>query len=171
MAFPDLYIASHTRAKELLDPSSSSKNPVFTHVISINDPGNSPPTTLESHPGKQLVLYFDDLSSLVFREDFNPPSLDDLEKIITFGRSIAKEDAVLIHCTAGISRSSAAAVAVLASKLEPSPVAAERVFRHVQQVKPTIYPNARMVEFADNLLGYQGALVYARVKHYGDLEL
>ena len=66
-----------------------------------------------------------------------------------------------IHCAAGISRSSGAALAVIASKLEPGPASAMKAVQEVMKIKQIIHPNQNMVVDADDILGYQGSLAAA----------
>jgi predicted protein tyrosine phosphatase len=69
---------------------------------------------------------------------------------------------VLCHCNAGISRSSAAAIAIWASKLEPNFETAIRIMLHFQSARKQIWPNPHLIRYADEQLGWNGDLVKAR---------
>ena len=158
---PDITIVSRDQAKELLG-SNVSWN--FTHVISINNPGERPPSTLKKHKRKQLCLYFHDIidpPKYVMNTGFVAPAREDVKKILDFAADIDERHHLLVHCTHGISRSSAAALAVVASKLEPGPAGALRAIKAVLRAKRTIKPNPNMVADTDALLGYQGSLLAA----------
>jgi len=74
---------------------------------------------------------------------------------------------------AGISRSSAAALAVIASKLAGAPdiKRATRAFSELLDVKREIHPNRDMVEYIDEQLEFKGSLVKARGMVFGGGEL
>ncbi|MCP4248765.1 MAG: protein tyrosine phosphatase, partial [bacterium] len=87
-----------------------------SHVISmLADDGF--PATPESVTGENhLRLTFDDINSPL--PGHVPPSPDDLERLIAFGRSWNGNGTVISHCFAGVSRSSAAAL-ILLSQVNP----------------------------------------------------
>jgi predicted protein tyrosine phosphatase len=152
---PPITIASYDFAERLLGTAVGRK---FTHVISINGVGHKPPGPLRHHPSDQLVLEFDDLGSLNFKGNFQAPGIEHVQKIIDFAQGIDPSSEVMCHCAAGISRSSAAALTIIASKLAPSRKNAEAAISHLLSIKQTIFPNRLMVEYADELLGYGGDL-------------
>ena len=81
------------------------------------------------------------------------------KSILTFGRDAAEAGGLLIHCHAGISRSTAATLMILAQARpdEKEDGLAERLL----QSRPQAWPNSRMIEFADALLDRRGRLVAA----------
>jgi predicted protein tyrosine phosphatase len=62
---------------------------------------------------------------------------------------------VLVHCHAGVSRSSAAAALLMA---QHNPGREEDAFLALLEIRPQAWPNTRMVELADGLLQRRGAL-------------
>lgn len=159
---PRITIASFDLAHTLLGLSERN----FHHVISINDPETRPPETLAGHSARSLVLHFHDIIESR-RNCLTAPSQDDVRQIIRFAHSIDAEHEVLIHCAAGISRSSAAALTVLASKLKPSKTNAKKAIRAVLEAKSSIYPNSIMITHADKLLGYKGDLMSVYETSFG----
>lgn len=167
MALPNITISSYEHACGLL----TSIGEQFTHIISINNPGEVPPPPLQHHLGRHLILYFHDITDPPSPGGFVPPSTEDVRKILAFAKRIKEQDEVLVHCAAGISRSSAAALAIIASKLEPKRANGARAIREVLAIKKFIHPNHNMVVDTDKLLGYDGGLVdaYALVWKGSDL--
>ena len=165
MGLPDIDIVNRKTAKEFLrraaihDPRRK-----IPHVISISDPADGPPREVEEHAGRTLILQFDDYIEPA--RGTTLPTRRDVQQIVKFGGAIQPGEYVMCHCNAGISRSSAAALTLLASKLEPSPQSAQRTISEVMRVKSIIHPNKMMVAFADDILGYDGALVAAHASTF-----
>ena len=81
------------------------------------------------------------------------PQRNDIERLLQFGRSIMRsrsQGRLLIHCHAGLSRSTAAAVLLLAqAQLDRPPEAA---VSRMLEIRPNAWPNLRMIELGDELL-------------------
>lgn len=88
------------------------------------------------------------------------PRRSDAETIIAFARLVATQPgSLLIHCEAGVSRSTAAALLVLAAWQGPGHETAAAC--KVRRIAPLADPNALLVRYGDDLLGRSGALVQA----------
>lgn len=141
-----------------------------THVLSLLDPdwpeltgfksyGTYRRTTLRFHdvidPGPGLTL----------------PTSDHVGEILNFGNELAAEAGgavarhLLVHCHAGISRSTAAMVSLLAQINPREPE--DRLFERVRQIRPQAWPNSLMIGYADEILGREGRLTAALRRHYG----
>jgi predicted protein tyrosine phosphatase len=66
---------------------------------------------------------------------------------------------LLVHCVAGISRSTAAMAMILAQALPDR--AETEVVALVHGIREKAWPNLRMIEFGDALLGRNGRLIAA----------
>jgi predicted protein tyrosine phosphatase len=94
-----------------------------THVLSILDPGHPEPDVFRAHDARRrITLRFHD--EIEPRPGIDLPQAEHLEAILAFG-SLLSEDArerenlhALVHCHAGVSRSTAA-MATLLAQLHP----------------------------------------------------
>ncbi len=136
-----------------------------THVLSILDP---------EWPEPEAFQVFDPHSRVTFRfHDAIEPELGVVlpqkavvEAILAFARDAGDVRHLLIHCHAGISRSTAAMTMIMA---QANPHEKEdAIIERLLEIRPQAWPNSRMIAFADDLLGRDGrlsaavALVYAR---------
>lgn len=90
------------------------------------------------------------------------PARQHVEAAIAFARSIGRAP-LIVHCSAGISRSPAIALAIIAEHLGPGRErdAVDRLFSST----PQALPNPMIVEIADQLLSADGRLVKELALH------
>ena len=141
-----------------------------THVLSILDPHHPDPADFAAYgPHQRLTLRFDDIIDAL--PGMSPPERAHVVQLLEFGRGLTAPDGdplghLLVHCHAGISRSTASMATLLA---EARPEADEDwIFSHIREIRPQAWPNSRMIAFADELLGRDGRLVAALTRHYGE---
>jgi predicted protein tyrosine phosphatase len=139
-----------------------------THVLSILDPGFPEPDSIRHFDiGRRLRLHFHDVIEAL--PGWIAPERWDVELLLAFGRTLGDPALVtrmeapgthlLIHCHAGLSRSTASAILLLAQR-EPAR-AARDIVGQVIRLRPQAWPNLRMVEMGDALLGRGGEIVAA----------
>jgi len=87
------------------------------------------------------------------------PDVAHVESLLSFVRAWDRAHPMLIHCYAGVSRSTAAAYAS-ACALRPEFCEVELAQR-LRALSPTATPNARIVALADDMLGRGGRMVEA----------
>ncbi len=140
-----------------------------THVLSIMDPGWSTPPAFGRYAAHhRLDLRFHD--AIETAQSVILPERGNVEAILAFGARLAADHAqrgeghVLIHCHAGVSRSTAAMMALIA--LAHPGEDEDSVFERLLVIRPQAWPNLRMVGFADELLGRGGRLVAALGRVY-----
>lgn len=150
-----------------IDELSSFGASGVTHVLSILDPDYPEPTAFgEYGEHERLEMRFDDV--IDEREGMIAPSRADVERILAFGRDLLAEPVgcghLLVHCHAGVSRSTAALTMILAQSKPDRP--AQEAMDAVAAIRRKAWPNLRMIEFADDILGRGGDLVAAvRTRH------
>jgi predicted protein tyrosine phosphatase len=144
-----------------------------THVLSILDPGWPEPEALRAFDvHRRLRLHFHDVIEPT--PGWIAPERWDVELLLAFGRDLGTNPPegaeelsqlhLLVHCHAGVSRSTAAAILLLAQH-EPGQPAEHAILEVVRQ-RPRAWPNLRMIEFGDALLGRDGEIVAAVHAHY-----
>lgn len=130
-------------------------------VISILDPVAPKPPELANLRSTVLTLRFDDV--IVAGEPYRAPARADIERLLAFDREHQPGDALVIHCHAGISRSTAAFAILLAAR---RPGTEAQVFAELRAVRPRAWPNSLMIALADDILGTRGRLVAELREHY-----
>jgi len=136
-----------------------------THVLSILDPGWPEPDAFGAFdPHRRLELRFHDV--IEARPGWIAPERQDVEHLLAFGRDLtqARGTHLLVHCHAGVSRSTAAATLILAQTRPDRP--AEEALLAVVRQRPRAWPNLRVLELGDALLGRGGEIVEAARAHY-----
>ena len=104
-----------------------------------------------------LMISMDDINDPA--EGFVAPSSDHVEQVLAFVRKWDRAAPLVIHCYAGISRSTASAFAT-ACALNPhrDEIA---IAKQIRDASPTAYPNRLIVSLADRALGRQGRMIRA----------
>lgn len=87
------------------------------------------------------------------------PEMVHLDALLDFVDGWDRREAMLIHCYAGVSRSTASAF-IAACKLSPQRDEAE-IAQRIRDASPTATPNLRFVKLADERLGRGGRMVSA----------
>ena len=127
-----------------------------THAMSLLSPGSVFPE-LALADAQHLRLEFHDISEE--REGYQAPSLAQMESILRFVGDWDRQGAMLIHCWAGVSRSTAsayAAMCLLHQNADEFALAAE-----LRAASPEATPNPRLIAHADAILGRKGRMVEA----------
>lgn len=138
-----------------------------THLLSILDPVFPDPEALAAFGDhRRLALRFHDV--IDERDGMTAPQVADVERLLHFGREIEHAPGarphLLVHCHAGVSRSTAAMFLLLAQARPDRP--AEEALAELRRIRPIAWPNLRLVEYGDALLARGGELVAALHAHY-----
>jgi predicted protein tyrosine phosphatase len=122
-------------------------------VVSLISPDAEPLKHQASGP-PGLVLKFNDIAEP--REGLIPPSREIMETILS---SAQTPRTILIHCHAGISRSTAAVYALACQQTGPGHET--DLAMTLRALSAAATPNPRMIALADDLLGREGKMIAA----------
>ena len=152
--------AIHICSLKLVDSLAAEIKP--SHVLSLlGGITPFPPTPEGVDPANHLKLTLADISEP--HDDMITPHADHVDEVIKFGQRWAHENGgtrpLLVHCFAGISRSTASALTI-ACALRPD-VKEAAFARALRTASASAQPNPLMIDHADDLLGRKGRLVHA----------
>jgi predicted protein tyrosine phosphatase len=138
-----------------------------SHVLSILDPDWPVPEAFGRFgEHAKLEVRFHDI--IEDAPGMVPPQPDDIAAILAFGRDLMAEPAatarLLVHCHAGISRSTAAMALLLAQAQPALPAAA--ILQGILAMREKAWPNLRILELGDAMLGRDGTLPAAAAAIY-----
>ena len=128
-----------------------------SHLLTLIDPATIPETPKSILAGRHLKLGVNDITEVI--DGLVCPDETTVEAVLAFGRTWDESQPLVVHCWAGISRSTAAAFMIAC---ERNPEASEHdIARTIRHASPTAYPNRRLVALADDALGRGGRMVEA----------
>jgi len=140
----------------------------ITHVLSLVDPELPEMEHFEAYGSmRRLVLKMHDI--IDSKPGMVLPEASHVKSILEFGHLVETESnsfgSLLVHCHMGVSRSTAAMVAIMA---QAHPEEAEdQVFETLRRIRSQAWPNSLMIQYADDQLGRAGRLTAALRRHYG----
>lgn len=123
------------------------------HVLTLVSPDAEAPQVA----APRTLLRFNDIAEA--RAGLVAPSPEQVATILALPERLARDATLLIHCHAGVSRSTAAAY-VLACAARPAGQE-QALAVHLRALCPEATPNALMVALADDRLGRGGAMARA----------
>ncbi|PLW75183.1 tyrosine phosphatase family protein [Cohaesibacter celericrescens] len=146
-----LYVCSLSKLGHVVDAVKAS------HMISVVNPEMAVTRPERILPENHLFLGMNDIS--VAMPGFEMGSRAQVEKMIAFLRAWDRSTPMVIHCWAGVSRSTASAF-IAACALRPD-VSELELARALREASPSATPNKKLVELADQLLGRKGRMSQA----------
>ena len=128
-----------------------------SHVVSLLGP-ETPHRSFSGIPDPHhLKLTFHDITEPA--EGLTPPAPDHVEMLIGFLETRQGQDPLLIHCWAGISRSTASAFTAMC--LYNPDLDEMKLAQQLRSLSHVATPNRRIVAFADDIMGRKGRMVDA----------
>ncbi len=133
-----------------------------SHVLSILDPDQPEPEAFGAYgEHSRLELKFHDI--IEETAGFLAPQPEHIAKILDFGRDILRDPEnlrhLLVHCHAGISRSTAS-MALLLAQAQPE-LSAPGVLAQVLHIREKAWPNLRILALGEEQLGREGEFTTA----------
>jgi predicted protein tyrosine phosphatase len=128
-----------------------------SHVLSILDPDQPEPEAFGAYgEHARLELKFHDV--IQETPGYKAPQPEQVAQILTFGRDLLRDPQnqrhLLVHCHAGISRSTASMTLLLA-QAQPR-LGALEVLAQVVHIRPKAWPNLRILELGEQQLNRPG---------------
>ena len=145
---PTLHVSSLSRLVETVEATRAS------HVVTLINAATvveRPPSIRED---RHLFISVSDISAPL--DGHILPGAEHVERLLAFVRAWDRAHPIVIHCWAGISRSTAAAY-ITASALNPS-LDEEMLAQRLRTVAPSATPNPSLIAAADALLGRGGRM-------------
>jgi predicted protein tyrosine phosphatase len=127
-------------------------------IISVMDPGST--YSIPSGPSleRHIHIAVHDIATdeIRYAVPYVTPNAEHVRQIVNFARAWDGRGRVLVHCVAGVSRSSAAGLILLATRH----LGHEREIANLLRERgPWVNPNRLMVRLADDILDRNGLLV------------
>ncbi|MBI3275701.1 MAG: protein tyrosine phosphatase, partial [Methylocystis sp.] len=141
-----LYVCSLTKVIDTVRASGARS------LVTILTAGASFVRPTEIAPQRHLRIAVSDIEAPL--EAHLLADAEHIETLLAFARAWDRNQPLLIHCYAGVSRSPAAAF-VTACALAPRRAELD-VARALRRASPTATPNRRLVTLADRVLGRHG---------------
>lgn len=139
----------------------------ITHLLSIDNPGDPTPTPT-GFDGVHWNIEFNDIINQAEAIEFDAtlPDLQDVQQVLDYAEtcqqaSQAEPVHLLVHCMAGVSRSTAASYAMIADMFGEG--REHDALQHILEIRPQASPNPLMVKYADSILGREGKLLEALI--------
>jgi predicted protein tyrosine phosphatase len=148
---PHLEICSLARLHDVVSEVNASH--VLT-LINAQTPVNRPPSIAEQN---HLFIGMSDIVQPL--QGHIIPGEEHVRQLLTFVQKWEQKQPMVIHCYAGVSRSTAAAL-ITTALLNPDR-REQDIAQLIRQRSPTATPNLRLIAVADTLLGRSGRLLKA----------
>lgn len=134
-----------------------------THVVSLLDPdmSNLIRIPIASQDSLQQRYYFHDITPNQLEEGWlknaKVATLEQIQDILAFTAPLQSSHKLLVHCHAGISRSTAVACGILCQHgLTP-----QEAVKYVLSIRKQAFPNQHILALFDNALKLEGKLIAA----------
>lgn len=123
-------------------------------IITLIAPGTPVVRPTRIAPENHLLLEFHDIWEP--RDDLVLPADEHVRQVLDFAEGWDRKAPLIVHCFAGVSRSTAAAYTIAAA-IAPRRDEAE-LARALRRASPTATPNPLIISLADRMLGREGRM-------------
>ncbi|PTW62842.1 putative protein tyrosine phosphatase [Breoghania corrubedonensis] len=146
-----LYVCSLSKLHDTVERTGA------RHLVTLINEGTPVERPASIAASNHLFLGFNDIVEPI--EGMTPPAAAHVSELLDYVVAWERQAPLVIHCFAGISRSTAAAY-ITACALMPERDEAD-IANALRGASPSATPNARLVMFADQLLERDGRMVEA----------
>ncbi|HEY0233786.1 MAG TPA: protein-tyrosine phosphatase family protein [Afipia sp.] len=133
-----------------------------SHILTVMGNVQKAARPASIREANHLLISMDDITEIA--DGFTAPSLAHVEQALAFVRQWDRAAPLVVHCFAGISRSTASAF-MAACALNPDRDETE-IAEQIRAASPTASPNRLIVTLADQALGRDGRMLRA-LDHIG----
>ena len=147
----DIYVCSLSRLEKTVDQTGA------RFIVSAINPWSIPQTPESVDDSNHLKMAINDIAAP--HGDLVHPETSHIEQLIDFAKHWNKDGPLVIHCLAGISRSSASAF-IVACTLN-SQASETTIALALREASATAHPNPLMISLADQLLERDGRMIAA----------
>ena len=146
-----IHVCSLARLHDIVDETGAS------HVVTLLRDIDLVTRPARVAPDNHLIIHVDDITCP--QEGYTHACEEHIEDLIDFVQAWDRNAPMVVHCYAGISRSTAGAFAA-ACALNPQRDETA-IAQALRRASPTAMPNALIVSLADRVLGRNGRMVEA----------
>ncbi|WP_213216692.1 tyrosine phosphatase family protein [Roseibium polysiphoniae] len=146
-----LYVCSLSRLTETVSKVGAG------HLVTLINSEMDVPTPPLISPDQHLFLGFNDILAPI--NGLTPPAEAHVDRLLAFVGNWDRTAPLVIHCWAGISRSTAGAY-ITACALNPE-FNERDLAQELRKRAPSATPNGRLVSMADKILGREGRMIDA----------
>jgi predicted protein tyrosine phosphatase len=148
---PAIHVTPLSRLHETVDASGAG------HVVTLINASTAVERPASIAPERHLFIGVSDITASM--DGHILPAEDHVERLLRFVKDWDRSRPMVIHCWAGISRSTAAAFITVCSLLPERNEA--MVARALREASPSATPNPRLIAVADAMLGRDGRMIEA----------
>lgn len=123
-----------------------------THILSQLDPGKRPFLHPQHRP-KWLLQHFEDN---IDADQPLSPTRQHCEQFLDWAKNIPADGVLLVHCEAGVSRSTASALCIMVQERGVDKI--DDCIEALVAIRPVACPNPVITKFCDEILGCGGEL-------------
>jgi predicted protein tyrosine phosphatase len=147
----DIYVCSLSRLTETVEATGA------RYVVSAINPWSIPATPGNVEDANHLRLAINDIEQP--HRDLVHPEQHHIETLVDFAGHWDRKGPLVVHCLAGISRSSASAFIVACALNQKGNEGV--IAQSLRDASPTAAPNRLMIRLADAILGRDGRMTAA----------
>jgi predicted protein tyrosine phosphatase len=142
-----VHICSRTQVSRMTSRTGA------THVLSLLDPGKRPHLHPRMSISNWLLIPCEDQ---IDAASVSPPTREQVQRFLDWSKALPEDSVLLVHCEAGISRSTAAALAIMVQDQGVDKI--DACIAELLEIRPNACPNPLITQYADDILGCGGAL-------------